>query len=96
MFVTIIMWDTIRKVVADILNNKKWFKTLLVIEGGRRILLLDPDVPSLKISIAYFWDRTNTYLLLFGEDPLAEVDWLLVLVHLVVFFIHPLIESICV
>lgn len=37
---------------------------------------------------------TNTYLLLFGEDSLAEVDRLLVLVHLVVFLVHPLIERI--
>lgn len=37
---------------------------------------------------------TDTYLLLFGEDSLAEVDGLLVLVHLVVFLIHPLIERI--
>lgn len=38
----------------------------------------------------------DTYLLLLGEDSLAEADWLLVLVHLVVFLIHPLIERISV
>lgn len=39
---------------------------------------------------------TDTYLLLLGEDSLAEADWLLVLIHLVVFLIHPLIERISV
>lgn len=38
----------------------------------------------------------NTYLFLFGENLLAEADWLLVLIHFVVFLIHPLIEGICV
>lgn len=34
------------------------------------------------------------YLLLLGEDPLAEADRLLVLVHLVVFFVHPLVVGV--
>lgn len=36
----------------------------------------------------------ETYLLFFRENPLAEVDQLLVLVHFIILFIHPLIEGI--
>lgn len=36
------------------------------------------------------------YLLLLGEDPLTDVERLLVLVHLVVFLVHPLVEGVCV
>lgn len=34
------------------------------------------------------------YLLLLWEDPLAEAHSLLVLVHLIVFLIHPLVEGV--
>lgn len=37
-----------------------------------------------------------SYLLFFGEDSVADADRLLVLVHLVVFLVHPLVECVCV
>ena len=37
-----------------------------------------------------------TYFFLPGEDPLAEADRLLVLVHLIVLLVHPLVVGICV
>lgn len=40
--------------------------------------------------------RHDTNLLLLGEDPLSEADGLLVLVYLVVFLVHPLVEGVCV
>lgn len=38
--------------------------------------------------------KQRFYLLLFGEDPQTEADRLLIVIHLVVFLVHPLVEGI--
>lgn len=38
--------------------------------------------------------KIRFYLLLFGKDPQTEADRLLIVIHLIVFLIHPLVEGI--
>lgn len=54
------------------------------------------DQQAVCLSFSGSVSSSVSYLLLFGEDSVADADRLLVLVHLVVFLVHPLVKRVCV
>lgn len=65
--------------------------------GSSHLVLKTQIIPDMNNKIrrtAKLVAENKFYLLLLGEDSQAEVDGLLVVVHLIVFLIHPLIKGI--